>query len=143
MNVAVALLGRLIDLADSLRIVRSTQSIARRQEDRDRCLRLANEVSNLRHDLLQRQRPPAIDMASQPEPSDLPLLPEMERTSALIRQAFSDTKSAEEWFVEAPLDPDVRSRLFVADALSNLDHLKFAVRGTLAAVLAYVVYHAI
>jgi multidrug resistance protein MdtO len=143
MNVAVALLGRLIDLADSLHIVRSTQSIALRQEDRDRCLRLANQVSNLRHDLMQRQRPHAIDVASQPEPSHLPLLPEMERTSALIRQAFSDTKSAEEWFVEAPLDPDVRPRLFVTDALSNVDHLKFAVRGTLAAVFAYVVYHAL
>ena len=143
MNVAVALLGRLIDLADSLRIVRSTQSIARRQEDRDRCLRLANHVSSLRHDLMQHQRPDAIDIASQPEPSDLPLLPEMERTSALIRQAFSDTKSAEEWFVATPLDPGVRSRLFVADALSNVDHLKFAVRGTLAAMFAYVVYHAL
>src|SRR5262245_36013317 len=111
MNVAVALLGRLIDLADSLRIVRSSQSIALRQEDRDRCVRLANQVSNLRHDLMQ--RPAAIDVARQPEPSDLPLLPEMERTSALIRQAFSDTKSAKEWFVEAPLDPDAPSRLFV------------------------------
>src|SRR5215510_1700095 len=143
MNVAVALLGRLIDLADSLRIVRSTRPMALRQEDRDRCLRLANQVSNLRHDLMQPQRLHAIDIAGQPTPSDLPLLPEMERTSALIRQAFSDTRSAEEWFVAAPLDPIVRSRLFVADALSNVDHLKFAVRGTLAAMLAYVVYHAI
>jgi multidrug resistance protein MdtO len=143
MNVAVALLGRLIDLADSLRIVRSTRSIALRQEDRDRCLRLANQVSNLRNDLLQRRRPPAIGIASQPEPSDVPLLPEMEHTGALLTQAFSGTRSAEEWFAEAPVDPGVRSRLFVPDALSNLGHLKFALRGTLAAMFAYVVYHAI
>jgi multidrug resistance protein MdtO len=143
MNVAVALLGRLIDLADSLRIVRSTRSIALRQGDRDRCVRLANEVSNLRHDLIQGQLPQAIDNTSHPEPSNVPLLPEMEHTSALISQAFSDTKSTEEWFIEAPLDPAVRSRLFVADALSNVDHLTFAVRGTLAAMFAYVVYHAI
>jgi multidrug resistance protein MdtO len=143
MNVAVALLGRFVDLADSLRIVRSTRSNALRQEDRDRCLRLANQVSNLRHDLMQRQRPHALDIPGQPEPSDLPLLPEMERTSALIRQAFSDTRSAEEWFVAEPLDPDVRPGLLVADAFSNVDHLKFAVRGTLAAMFAYVVYNAI
>jgi multidrug resistance protein MdtO len=143
MNVAVALLGRLIDLADSLRIVRSSRSVARRQDDRDRCVRLADQLLNLRHDLMQRQRPDAIDIASQPEPSDVPLLPEMERTSALVRQAFSGTESAEEWFVAAPLDPGVQSRLFVADALSNVDHLKFAVRGTAAAMFAYVVYHAI
>jgi multidrug resistance protein MdtO len=143
MNVAVALLGRLIDLADSLRMVRSTRSIALRQEVRDRCVHLADHVSSLRHDLMQRPRPHAIDIASQPEPSDLPFLPEMERTTTLIRQAFSDTGSAEEWFVAAPLDPGVPSRLFVADALSNVDHLKFAVRGTLAAMFAYVVYQAI
>jgi len=143
MNVAVALLGRLVNLADSLRILRSTRSIALSPEDRDRCLRLANQVSNLRHDRMQRQRPQVIDIAGQPEPSGVPLLPEMERTSAHMRQAFSDTKGAEEWFGEAPLDPDVRSRLFVADALSNVDHLKFAVRGTLAAMFGYVVYHAI
>jgi len=39
MNVAVALLGRLVNLADSLRILRSTRSIALSPEDRDRCLR--------------------------------------------------------------------------------------------------------
>src|SRR5215475_2166261 len=75
MNVAVALLGRLIDLADSLRIVRSTRPMALRQEDRDRCLRLANQVSNLRHDLMQPQRLHAVDSSGQPAPSVLPLLP--------------------------------------------------------------------
>ena len=142
MNVAVAPLGRLIDLAASLHIVRSTQSIALRQEDRDRCLRLANQVSDLRRDLMP-QLPRAIDMASQPEPSDLPLLPEMERTFALITHAFSLSGSTEEWLVAAPLDAEVGPRLFVADALSNFDHLKFAIRGTLATMLAYVVHQAI
>jgi multidrug resistance protein MdtO len=143
MNVAVALLGRLTDLADSLRIIRSTESVTPREGDRDRCVRVADQIASLRHDLMHRQRPQAIDITSQPEPSDVPLLPEMERTIALIGQAFSDTRSAQEWFVAAPLDPGVPSRLFVADAFSNVDHLKFAVRGTLAAMLAYVVYQVI
>jgi len=142
-NGAVALLGRLVDLAASLRILRSRQSTALRQEDRDRCLRLANQVSNLRHDLKQRQLPHAIGVVNQPEPSDLPLLPEVEQTVALIRQTFSGTRSTEAWFVAAPVEAEVRSRLFVADALSNLDHPKFAVRGAAAAMLAYVVYQAI
>ncbi len=143
MIVAVALLGRLVDLAASLCIVRPTQSIALRAADRDRCLRLANEISNLRRALEQRQLSPAIDIASQAEPSDLPLLPEMERTVALIPHAFSGTKSVEELFLPAPLDAEARSRLLVPDAFSDLDHLKFAVRGTLATMLAYVVYQAI
>ena len=107
------------------------------------CLRLAGEISNLRRCLQRRQLPRAIDIASPPEPSDLPLLPEMERTVALIPQAFSGTKSVSEVFLPAPLDAEVRSRLFVPDAFSNVDHLKFAVRGTLATMLAYVVYQAI
>jgi multidrug resistance protein MdtO len=143
MNVAAALLGRLVDLAASLCIILSAQSIALRAADRDRCLRLANEISNLRRDLQQRQLPCAIDIARQPEPSDLPLLPEMERTVALIPHAFSGARSVEELFVPAPIDAEFRSRLLVPDAFSNRDHLKFAVRGTVATMLAYVVYQAI
>ena len=142
-SLAGVLVGRLVDLTASLCIIRSTQSTALRAADRDRFLRLADEISNLRRCLQQRQLPSVIDIASQQEPSDLPLLPEMERTVALIPQAFSGTKSVSEVFLPAPLDAEVRSRLFVPDAFSNLDHLKFAVRGTLATMLAYVVYTAI
>jgi multidrug resistance protein MdtO len=143
MNIATALLGRLVDLAASLCIVRSTQSIALHAADRDRCLRLANEIFMLRRDLQQRQFSRAVDIASQPELSDLPLLPEMERTVALIPHAFSGTKSVEELFLPAPLDAEARSQLLVPDVFSSLDHLKFAVRGTLATMLAYVVYQAV
>ena len=143
MNIAVALLGRLIDLAASLCVVCSTRSIALPTADRERCLRLADEIANLRSDLRQRQLPRTIKIPSPPEPSELPLLPEMERTVALIPHAFSGTESAEEFFVPPPLGAEVRLRLFAADAFSNIDHLKFAVRGTLATMLAYVVYQAI
>jgi multidrug resistance protein MdtO len=142
-NVAITLLGHLVDLAGSLCIVRSTQSITLRAEDRHRCLRLANEISNLRRRLQERQLPQEISIASQPELSELPLLPEMERTVALIPHAFSGTESLDELFLPMPLDIEVRSRLLVPDAFSNVDHLKFAVRGTLATMLAYVVYRAI
>src|SRR5262249_43061086 len=130
-------------LAASLCIVRATQPVALGGGDRDRCLRLGNEISDLRRHLLQRELPHALDIASQPVPSDLPLLPEMERTVALIPHAFSGTKSATELFLPAPLATAARSRLLAADAFSNLDHLKFAVRGTLATMLAYVVYRAV
>jgi multidrug resistance protein MdtO len=143
MNITIALLGRLIDLAASLCVVCSTQPIALTTADRKRCLRLANEVSNLCANLRLRQFPRVIGIPSPPEPSELPLLPEMERTVALIPQAFSGTSSAEELLVPPPLAKEVRSRLFVADAFSNVDHVKFAVRGTLATMLAYVVYKAI
>src|SRR5262249_17980463 len=79
MNIAIALLGRMIDLAASLCVVCSTQSIALTTAERERCLRLAGEVSNLRGDLRRRQLPCVIEIPSQSEPSELPLLPEMER----------------------------------------------------------------
>jgi multidrug resistance protein MdtO len=143
MNVAVGLLGHLTDLAASLRIVRSTQSIAIGAADRERCLRLANQISELRRNLEQRQLPRAIDISSQAQPSDLPLLPEMERTVALIPHAFSGSESVEDLFLPLPLDTDVRQRLLVPDAFSNPDHIKFAVRGAVATMLAYVVYQAV
>ena len=143
MNLAAVLVGRLVDLTASLCIIRSTQPITLRESDRSRFLRLADEISNLRRCLQQRQLPSAIDIASQPEPSDLPLLLEIERTVALIPQAFSAAKRISEVFLPGPLDAEVQSRLLVPDAFSNFDHLKFAVRGTLATMLAYVVYTAI
>ena len=143
MNVAVALLGRLTDLAASMRIVRSTQSIAIGTADRERCLRLANQISELRHNLQQRQLPRAVDISSQAQPSDLPLLPEMERTVALIPLAFSGSESVEDLFLPPPLDTEGRQRLLVADAFSNPDHLKFAVRGATATTLAYFAYQAV
>ncbi|MGB8772269.1 MAG: FUSC family protein, partial [Candidatus Korobacteraceae bacterium] len=143
MNVAIALLGRLTDLAASLKIVRSTQSIALRAEDRERCLNLASQVAELARDLQQRKLPRAIEISGEAQPSDLPLLPEMERTVALIPHAFSGSGSMEELFVAPTLDAESRQRLVVADAFSNLDHLKFAIRGTLATMLAYVVYRSV
>jgi multidrug resistance protein MdtO len=143
LNLAAVLVGRLIDLTASLCIIRSTQPIALRASDRSRFLRLAGEISNLRRCLQQRQLPSAIDIARPPEPSDLPLLLELERTVALIPQAFSGTNRISEVFLPGPPDAEVWSRLLVADAFSNLAHLKFAVRGTLATMLAYVVYKAL
>jgi multidrug resistance protein MdtO len=141
MNVAIALVGRLVDLAAGLRTLRSTQSAAIGPADRDRCARLADEISSLRLDLQRRQLPHAARIANRPEPSELPILAEMERTAALIPNAFSGAESPEELFL--PMEARARSRLFVPDMFSNPDHLKFAARGALAAMLAYGLYQAI
>jgi multidrug resistance protein MdtO len=143
MNIAVALLGRLIDLAACLSVVSSTGSIALPTADRRRCLRLADKLSNLRDDLRRRQIPRVIEIPSKPEPSELPLLPQMERTVALIPHIFSDTASAEQLFVPPPLGVEVRTRLFAADAFRNVEYFEYAVRGTLATMLAYLVYNAV
>jgi multidrug resistance protein MdtO len=142
MNVAVALVGRLIDLASSMQIVRSTHFSVAEPADRDRSLWLADTIAALRDDLQQRRLPREIKLPREVQPSQLPILPEMESTVALIPHAFSGTESLEELVAPPPLS-EVRQRLFVPDAFTNIEHLKFAVRGTAATMLAYVVYQSV
>ena len=143
MNAYTALVGHLVDLAASMYFVRSSQSIAVTPADRERCLRLANQISEVRHNLQLGQIPHAIRIPSQDQASDLPLLPEMERTAALLPHAFSGLEPGEEPFVPPPLGAEARPRVFAADAFTNPDHLKFAIRGALATLVAYVAYQAV
>jgi multidrug resistance protein MdtO len=65
-------------------------------------------------------------------------LREIEKTVMLIPQAFAGSQSIDE-YLPPPGEP-ARSSLFVPDALSNPDHLKFALVGSLAASLCYIIY---
>jgi multidrug resistance protein MdtO len=70
-------------------------------------------------------------------------LPTLERTLALIPDAFAGSQSVQE-FVISPLDDETpAATFFVRDAVTNPAHLLFALRGTLAAVACYAVYNAI
>jgi multidrug resistance protein MdtO len=143
MNAAVSLLGRLVDLSESLRLTRVAQPTALSESDRSRCLNLAKEISELRRDLLERKQPRRMDYLLASGPSSLPFLAMMERTVALIPQAFIGVDSIDE-FVPAPMSEDLpKATLFVPDAFSNPAHVQFALRGMAAAVLSYVIYKAI
>lgn len=143
MNAAVSLLGRLIDLAASLWNFRTSQPIPPSTEDRERCLRLADKISELRRDLRLRQLPRSIDLSLKGKPSNLPFLPAMERMIALLPQAFSGSTTIADVFIPAPMDDETRQRLVVRDAFSNPAHLQFALRGMLASTACYVIYTAI
>ncbi len=143
MNVAVSLLSRLTDLAASMRVLHFPGSGSIQPSDRERCLRLANQIAELRRSLAQQELPRVINIPSQSQPSGLPLLPEMESTVALIPHAFSGSESLDGLFRPAPLEAQAGPPLIVPDAFSNPDHLKFAIRGGLAALLAYVVYQSV
>jgi multidrug resistance protein MdtO len=143
MNAAIALVGRLVDLTASMHVLRSNQPRTLSTPDRERCLYLADQISQLRLDLQQGQLPRTVDISDQHEPSELPLLSEMQRIVELIPHSFSDTRNLNEPFLKPVLDGSARHILFVPDAFTNPDHLKFAIRGTAATMLAYCLYQAI
>jgi multidrug resistance protein MdtO len=142
MTAAVALLGRLMDLAASLQIVRSNQFFEPQAEDRDRCLKLADEIRELERDVTVRRLPRPLKIPDTPVPSAVPLLPEMERTVALISHTFAGYNAVPGLTLPPPTEGE-HQNLFAADAFTNPDHLKFAIRGTLATLLAYTVYTAV
>jgi len=142
MNATVALLGRLVDLAASLLLIHPHEPLVASSADRDRCTRLADAIASLRVDLLERQLPRAINFPVEPEPTKLPFLLSMERTVALIPDAFAGSTSLQE-FIPEPMNEEIRERLLVPDAFSNPAHILFAIRGMLAATACYVLYTSI
>jgi multidrug resistance protein MdtO len=72
----------------------------------------------------------------------VPLLREMEKTVSLIPEVFSGAAPMGEFGLSASEDKQP-STLLVRDAFSNLDHLKFGLKGGLAASLCYMIYNAI
>jgi multidrug resistance protein MdtO len=131
MGAVVALVGLLVDIAANL----TQLSIQVSGDDRQRISSLAATIAGIRADLLSRRAPSSIEFNSESEASsDIPLLREMEKTVSLIPEAFSGSRSISE-YLPLPSGDERRSTLLVSDALSNPDHLKFALKGCLAASL--------
>ncbi len=139
MATAIALVGRLLDIAASFRLALAERAQPVDAADQSRCLRLADQIAMLRRSLRLRQLPVKMKGASEEGPSNLPFLPTMERTVALIPEAFAGSQSVLV-SVPAPLDEEGPPRIFAGDSFSNPAHVQFALRGTLAAMVCYISY---
>src|SRR5260370_39514386 len=103
---------------------------------------LAATVARIRTDLMNRQIPESIHFNPEDEPlRDVTMLREIENIVELIPQAFSGSQSMDEYL--PPSADSSRLKLFAADALTNPEHLQFALKGCLAASLCYIIYDSI
>ena len=140
MGVVVSLVGRLVDLAGGL----VSLDVRVSEEDRKRIQTLAQSIAGLRTDLLGRRVPRLADLPVEGATAQtVPLLPHLERTVALIGEVLVGSKSLTAYVPPLSDEGDPPQSLFVCDALSNPEHIKFAAKGCLAASLCYFVYTAL
>jgi multidrug resistance protein MdtO len=139
MGTVVELVGRLVDIAANL----TQLNIHVSGDDRQRIRGLAASIAGIRADLLRGRVPSLIEFKSESKASgSIPLLREMEKTVSLIPEVFSGSRSIGA-YVPSPSGDHRRSPLLVSDALSNPEHLKFALKGCLTASLCYIIYNSI
>lgn len=143
MGTVVALVGRLADIATNLTRFSLQTASQTTAEAGQRIRRLAASIACIRADLLRGSFPALIDFTLNGEASNnIPLLREMEKTVSLIPEVFSSSGAISE-YAPSPFGDEKPSELFVADALTNSEHLKFGLKGCLAASLCYVIYNAL
>jgi multidrug resistance protein MdtO len=130
----IALTRQLIELGSTLVESAPILSI----EDRERCRAIARNLGSVCSSLMRMEPPEWIDLPFASHASN-PILLEIERTTNLIAQSFSNESLRIHCLLPAAA-PSMSISEFVADAFRNTEHIKFAVRGTLSAFLCYVFY---
>ena len=139
LSAIIALTGRLVDVTATLNAVATHPT----EQDRQRLRVLFEECERIRVLLLRGEELEPSAFHYQHEYSaGLPALPVLERTVALFPVAFQNAGTSGTPAVPS-FDSVSKARVFVNDAFTNPDHLRFAVKGTLAAVICYVIYSSV
>jgi multidrug resistance protein MdtO len=135
MSGVAALVGRLVDVTVTL----TQPGLGPSATDQKRLRDLAATIASTRADLVDRRIPGPSQYIPDDEPTrGAPLLREMQTIVALIPEVFAGSRSMDEYL---PASDDLpRSNLVAPDALTNPEHLRFALRGCLAASVCYIIY---
>jgi multidrug resistance protein MdtO len=130
----VSLTGRSIDFAAALSSTVSQITIAEQQ----RAAQLARHIAEIRLSLKSNSQPPQWESPAV-ENAGTPLLSELEAVMSLIPSVFAGASSIDPR-LEVLESPPSSNRIFVEDAFSNPEHLRYVLGGTLAAMICYVIY---
>ena len=134
MAAVAALSGRLVDIAAAL----TKANVQPRSEDQPRFRRLALAISRVGEDLTSHRIPQPVQFTTDENSAAVsPLLREMEETVSLMPQAFTASGSLS--YLPSP-DELPQPGLLVPDAFTNPAHLRFALKGCLAASTCYMIY---
>jgi multidrug resistance protein MdtO len=133
----VALTGMLVDLGANL----ADFGIPVAADEQPRVRALVQEIAAIR-DAISNQSIPRTAQLHWDEPPHHPLLGQIEKAALLVRGVLAGTQSPAAFGPE-PSENRERVSLVAADAFSNPDHIKFAIRGGLAACLCYFTYNAV
>jgi multidrug resistance protein MdtO len=129
----VSLTGRAIDFAAAL----SSTLLAPTPQEQQRAAQLARRIAEIRRCLQTNEAPSRSETPA--GTAGTPLLTELEGMVSLMPSAFVSESSIDprlEVLESAPSS----NRIFVPDAFSNPEHLRFVLGGTLAAMICYVLY---
>jgi multidrug resistance protein MdtO len=137
MSGVVALVGRLVDITATL----TGLSFKPTNADSEQLRILGKALAVIRTDLMNQRLPGAKHFDLDHASSHIPLLNEMRNIVSLIPQAFARSESAT---VPLPPSPSMQhSTLLAPDAFVNPGHLKFALRGCMAAGGCYMIYNSV
>ncbi|HEY6850282.1 MAG TPA: FUSC family protein [Terracidiphilus sp.] len=134
MSTLVSLTGRSIDMAAAL--VSSVPTFE--AEDQQRAARLAPRIAEIWNCFSIQCVPNAWEPTVDPTLST-PLLSELESMVAYMFAAARSDESIDPR-LEILEEPPSSNRIFTEDAFTNPEHLRFALSGTLAAMLCYILY---
>lgn len=135
----IALVGRLVDLAAGLTYLSAQLSnvVLRRFDQLAARIEVLTSFMFEGQTSLEQEIPPEVLPSGAP-----PLLQEMEGTVSLIYEMLSGS-GLRGGYQLPPGRPESAKHFFVPDAFSNPDHVRFGIRGGLAASLCYLTYNLI
>ena len=133
MATLVSLVDRAIDFGAAL------AGVSPLPEDlRERATRVGHTLADIRSCLRSFGRPCQLALEPRPSPGT-PLFSEIENMVSLMTSIFSG-ENAPDPELHAIEDEPAANRIFVPDAFSNPEHLRYILGGTLAAMLCYIIY---